>query len=304
MQKSHTRRDLIAVENLLDFAQFSDIIDVRSAGEFAEDHIPNAQNCPVLNDAERAYVGTLYVQDSAFAARKIGAVYVAKNIAQHLENSLNAHDKNWQPLIMCWRGGQRSGALTHILRSIGFDAKQLIGGYKSYRKLVISALNELPPKFSFIVIGGKTGSGKSHLLGALAQKGQQVLELEKIACHKGSVLGVLPNVAQPSQKSFESQLAQQLLKFSPDKPVFIEAESRKIGALQIPEVLLTNLRAGRFLSVDAPMSERIPFLMRDYAYFLENSDPLIDVLNALIPMHGKAKIADWCALIHAKNWEF
>ena len=189
-----------------DLAAFDEIIDVRTPAEFAEDHAPGAINCPVLDDAQRVEVGTLYKQVSPFAAKKIGAAYVAENVARHLRERFLDRPKSWRPLVMCWRGGERSGAMTHILRRVGWDAQQLDGGYKAYRRLVVDTLVEQPRDFAFQVVCGATGSGKSRLLQALAARGAQVLDLEALACHKGSVLGVLPDADQPSQKAFETRL--------------------------------------------------------------------------------------------------
>ena len=206
--------------------EFDEIIDVRSPAEFAEDHIPGAISCPVLDDAQRVCIGTLYKQ-SPFEAKKAGAVLIARNIARHLEDHWQQRPKSWHPLIYCWRGGQRSGAMTHILRQIGFAAERLDGGYKSYRQHVLQQLPTLPAKLSFRVLCGLTGSGKSRLLIALEQAGAQVLDLEKIARHRGSVLGDLPDEAQPSQKSFDSQLLARLASFDSAIPVYVESESKK-----------------------------------------------------------------------------
>ena len=193
------------------FRAFDTIVDTRSPAEFAEDHVPGAVSCPVLDNEERARVGTIYKQVSPFDAKKLGAALVAKNIAFHLENSFQGKPKTWKPLVYCWRGGKRSGAMAHVLREVGWDAKTLEGGYKAYRRYVVDSLAVLPEKFTFKVIHGVTGSGKSRLLRALAAAGAQVLDLEELAAHRGSVLGGLPERPQPSQKMFESLLLQKLL---------------------------------------------------------------------------------------------
>ena len=205
---------------------FDTIIDVRSPAEFLEDHIPDTQNCPVLDNQERIKVGTLYKQVSAFEARKVGAVLVARNIAKILENGFLEQAKNWRPLIYCWRGGQRSGALTHVMREVGWDAHQLAGGYKTWRRHVLSHLEVLPGQFDFRVISGATGSGKSRLLESLAAHGAQVLHLEHLAAHKGSVLGGLPGQSQPAQKGFDTVLFTALAKLSSDRPVYVEPIGR------------------------------------------------------------------------------
>ena len=191
---------------LADLASFDAIIDVRSPAEFAEDHIPGAINCPVLDDEQRIVVGTLYKQVSPFEARKIGAALVSENIARHLRAHFLDKAKDWKPLIYCWRGGNRSGSMTTVFRAVGWKAVQLDGGYKTWRSHVVTQLENLPQAFTFRVVCGATGSGKTRILQAIADLGEQVLDLETLASHKGSVLGVLPGQPQPSQKSFETSL--------------------------------------------------------------------------------------------------
>ena len=285
-----------------DLAAFDEIIDVRTPAEFAEDHAPGAINCPVLDDAQRVEVGTLYKQVSPFAAKKIGAAYVAENIARHLRERFLERPKSWRPLVLCWRGGERSGAMTHILRRVGWDAQQLDGGYKAYRRLVVDTLVEQPRDFAFQVVCGATGSGKSRLLQALAARGAQVLDLEALACHKGSVLGVLPDADQPSQKAFETRLLAALAGLDPARPVFVEAESRKIGRLHLPDTLLEGLRAGACIEVEAEFSARVDFLLRDYDYFLAAPDWLNQRLDALRPLQGHETVKRWQDLARSGAW--
>ena len=206
---------------------YDSIIDVRSESEFALDHVPGAINCPVLNDVERVQVGTIYKQNSTFEAKKIGAALVAKNIALHLQQTLADKPRDWKPLIYCWRGGNRSGAMAHILAKIGWPAVQLDGGYREYRRSVLSLLDSAPETLSFRVICGTTGSGKSRLLTSLANEGAQVLDLEQLAAHRGSVLGGIPGEPQPSQKMFESRILQKLQSFNAVRPVYGESEKPK-----------------------------------------------------------------------------
>ena len=285
-----------------DLAAFDEIIDVRTPAEFAEDHAPGAINCPVLDDAQRVEVGTLYKQVSPFAAKKIGAAYVAENVARHLRERFLDRPKSWRPLVMCWRGGERSGAMTHILRRVGWDAQQLDGGYKAYRRLVVDTLVEQPRDFAFQVVCGATGSGKSRLLQALAARGAQILDLEALACHKGSVLGVLPDADQPSQKAFETRLLAALAGLDPARPVFVEAESRKIGRLHLPDTLLEGLRAGACIEVEAEFSARVEFLLRDYDYFLAAPDWLNQRLDALRPLQGHETVKRWQDLARSGAW--
>jgi tRNA 2-selenouridine synthase len=282
--------------------EFDAIIDVRSPSEFAEDHLPGAQNCPVLSDEERVKVGTLYKQVSAFEAKKIGAVLVGRNISKMLETHFLDKPKSWRPLIVCWRGGQRSGAFSHVMREVGWDAHQLAGGYKAWRRHVLAELITLPTQFDFRVITGATGSGKSRLLEALAQQGAQVLHLESLAAHKGSVLGGLPGQPQPSQKSFETRLYCALKGIDVQRPVFVEAESRVIGKLRLPESLIMAMRNGYCLRLDVGLEARVDFLLRDYAYALEDADWLNACLDRLRGLQSKDTLLRWQAMVSAGNF--
>jgi tRNA 2-selenouridine synthase len=290
------------VATVSQLGEFDAIIDARSPSEYADDHVPGAISCPVLSDAERARVGTLYKQESAFEAKKVGAVLVAKNIATHVENLFLGKPKDWKPLVYCWRGGKRSGAFTHILREIGWDAHRLDGGYKSWRSHVIAELATLPQRFAWRVICGPTGSAKSRVLEAIGRQGGQVLHLEELAAHKGSVLGDLPDAPQPSQKMFETQLYTALAALDPERPVFVEAESRRIGALQVPDALIFAIRAGSCLRVDARRAARADFLLRDYDYFLARPQWLVSQLGHLRGLQSNETLAEWTALVEAGDF--
>jgi tRNA 2-selenouridine synthase len=282
---------------------FNAIIDVRSPSEFAEDHIPGALNFPVLDDAERALIGTMHKQESAFAARRRGAALVAGNIARHLQAPLFDQPRDWRPLVYCWRGGQRSGAMTHVLGRVGWHAQQLDGGYRAYRRGVLAALETLPLPLSFRVICGTTGSGKSRLLGCLAQAGAQVLDLEVIAQHRGSVLGDLPTAPQPSQKWFESQLWDALCRLDPTRPVFVESESRKIGSVRLPQALIDHMRASPCIVVTLSLPERVRLLRQEYAHFEDDAATLGTQLDCLTALHGGERIAQWKSLAADGRWD-
>ncbi|MGE5320423.1 MAG: tRNA 2-selenouridine(34) synthase MnmH [Hyphomicrobiaceae bacterium] len=285
-----------------DLPAFIDIIDVRSPSEFAEDHIPGAINLPVLDDAERERVGTLYKQVSSFEAKKVGAALVSRNIAEHLDAWFADKPRSYRPLVYCWRGGSRSGSLTHVLQKIGFGAAQLDGGYKAYRRHVVAELARLPTLFSYRVVCGPTGSGKSRLLQALANEGAQVLDLEALAAHRGSLLGALPGQAQPSQKSFESALWFALSRFDPARPVFVESESKKIGALRVPDMLITAMRASPCLRLQVPLASRVQLLTEDYMHFLHDPEMINRQLGYLTSLRGSETIAAWQALANERAW--
>ena len=290
------------VATVAQLAEFDTLIDARAPAEFAEDHLPGAISLPVLNDEERARVGTLYKQVSVFEAKKLGAALVAKNVARHIEEHMLDKPKSWRPLVYCWRGGQRSGAFTHILREIGWDAHRIQGGYKSWRHHVIEQLALLPPQIKFRVVTGATGSGKSRLLEALAARGGQILHLEELAAHKGSVLGNLPGLPQPAQKGFETQLFAALSALDRNKPVFVEAESRKIGRLQVPDALLDAIRGAPGLRIEASLGARVEFLLRDYDYAIADPAWLIGRLEQLKGLQSNETIERWRSLITARDF--
>lgn len=255
--------------------EFDTIIDARSPSEFLEDHLPGAINLPVLDDTERRIVGTIYKQRSAFEARRLGAAWVAKNLARHLQERLQQYPPSWRPLVYCWRGGQRSAAFVTWLRMIGWPAAQLAGGYKTYRRWVLERLIDLPGRFAWRVLAGPTGSGKTRVLQALAQRGQQVLDLEALARHRGSILGSWPGgEAQPSQKAFDTALVAALRRFDPQKPVFVEAESKRIGLLQLPDALHEAIRLAPMIVLDTPHECRMQLLLEDYGWLGDEPEAL------------------------------
>jgi tRNA 2-selenouridine synthase len=275
--------------------QFDAIIDVRSESEFALDHIPGAINCPVLDDDERIRVGTMYKQVNAFEAKKVGAALVSRNIARHLEALWIDKPRDWKPLIYCWRGGNRSGAMAHVLAKIGWPAIQLDGGYKAYRAHVGAALAE-SPQLDFRVICGTTGSGKSRLLEVLDSIGAQVLDLEQLAAHRGSVLGNLPGEPQPSQKMFETRIWDKLRHFNPALPVFVESESKKVGNLRVPDAVMTRMRASPCIALSLSRPNRVRLLMEDYDHFCADPTTLNTQLDCLVQLHGREKIDNWHAM--------
>ncbi|MCE1181366.1 MAG: tRNA 2-selenouridine(34) synthase MnmH [Rhodocyclales bacterium] len=288
--------------SVADLASYDEIIDVRSPAEFAEDHIPGAINCPVLDNEERIRVGTLYKQVSPFEAKKIGAALVSANIAKHLQAHFLDRPKNWKPLIYCWRGGDRSGSMTTIFKAIGWHAGQLDGGYKAWRRHVIDSLETLAQQFNFYVICGATGSAKTRVLQAIGARGEQILDLEGLACHKGSVLGMLPNQPQPAQKWFETSLFSALQGFDPQRPIYVEAESRKVGNLHVPEALIARIRQGECLHINASLRARVAFLLEDYAYFYGLPELLRQRLSALEGLQSNQTLLRWHDYVATQQW--
>ncbi|MBC8008040.1 MAG: tRNA 2-selenouridine(34) synthase MnmH, partial [Prolixibacteraceae bacterium] len=215
----------------------------------------------------------------------------------------SSRDQRWRPLVYCWRGGKRSGSMTLVLREIGWDAASLQGGYQSYRRAMLAQLAELPTRLNYRVICGPTGSGKSRLLQTLAARGVQVLDLEALARHRGSVLGDLPGDPQPSQKMFESLVWNAVRGFDPARPVFVEAESRRIGAVRVPDVLLERMRESGCVRIEAPLAERVRFLIAEYRHFLAQPAWLKTLLSRLTALHSKATVVRWTAQIDTGEWE-
>ena len=279
------------------------VIDVRSPAEFAEDHLPGAVNWPVLDDEERRIVGTLYKQVSPLDARKRGAAMVARNIAAHLEREMVDKPREWRPLVYCWRGGQRSGSLAWYLGQIGFRTTQLAGGYKAFRAIVSGDLATLPERHDFRVIAARTGSGKTRLLHALAAAGAQVLDLEALACHRGSVLGGLPGQPQPAQKRFDTEVWSALRGFDPARPVFVESESARIGRLTVPPALLLRMREqGQIVRVQMEDAARVQLLLADYGFFADVPEDFCRLIGALTELRGRAKVERWQAMARAGQW--
>lgn len=274
---------------------FDTIIDVRSPSEWAEDHVPGAISLPVLDDAERARVGTIYKQVSPFTARKIGAALVAKNAAAHLEGPLADKPGGWRPLVYCWRGGQRSGSFASILSQIGWRVEVVKGGYKAWRRLVVAALYDDPFPFRLVVLDGNTGSAKTEVLNLLPARGVQVLDLEGLANHRGSLFGWVG--AQPSQKAFEGLLALALARLDPLLPVVVEAESAKVGECRLPPRLWRAMVAAPRVALEAPRRKRAEYLLRAYADLVADVARLDQVVASLSLAHPREVIAEWRAMV-------
>jgi tRNA 2-selenouridine synthase len=283
--------------------EFSDIIDARSEAEYELDHLPGALNWPSLNNEERKTVGTIYTEVSPFEAQKRGAALVAANIARHIEREVIDKPRGWQPLAYCWRGGKRSGSLALVLGQIGFRASVLEGGYKAFRSAILAELPGLAARLDYRVICGPTGAGKTRLLHALAQAGAQVLDLEALASHRSSVLGMIPGQPQPTPKRFDTLVWDRLRRFDPARPVFVESESRKVGNLAVPDALIERMRASPCLRLELSDDERVALLLEDYDFFVEDQALFCERLAALTELRGKAVVQGWQAQVAAGEIE-
>ncbi|MFK0729729.1 MAG: tRNA 2-selenouridine(34) synthase MnmH [Gloeotrichia echinulata GP01] len=285
---------------------YSEIIDVRSPREFAEDHIPGAINLPVLNNAERAEIGTIYKQVCPFTARKIGGALVSRNIYQHLSQHFAAKNKDYRPLVYCGRGGQRSGSMALALAQIGWRVTILEGGYKTYRAYIRQELEHLPQQFTYQILCGLTGSGKTYILDKMRQRGAQVLDLESLANHRGSLLGqewLGELSAQPSQKYFETLLIQQLQQFNPHQPVWVESESTKIGQLFLPQSLWEKMKLASCVELELAVGARVQLLLEEYPHLVTHTHILKRKLEKLKFRCGWEKLGQWYKLIDDGEWE-
>jgi tRNA 2-selenouridine synthase len=280
-------------------ARFDLVIDARSPSEFAEDHIPGAVNLPVLNDAERAEVGTIYVQESRFKARRVGAAYVAGNVARHLQTALADRSGAFRPLVYCWRGGMRSNAMAVILAQVGWRTSVLAGGYRTYRRDVTARLYDAAPELSVVLLDGGTGTGKTEILARLAERGVQVLDLEGLAEHRGSLLGRLPGCDQPSQKMFESRLLAALERLDPGRPVVVEAESSKVGERMVPPVLWQAMTVAPRIELSAPPEARARYLARAYGELGADPGTLKELLLRLPSRPGRRRVEEWLGFVEA-----
>jgi tRNA 2-selenouridine synthase len=284
---------LPASEVIARFDQFDTLIDARSEGEYAQDHLPGALNWPTLHDEERQAIGTMYKQVNAFEAKKRGAALAARNIAAHIEAHVLDKGRDWAPLAYCWRGGKRSGSLSLVLDQIGFRVSLVEGGYKAFRAAMLQDMETCATRLRLQVICGTTGSGKTRLLQALRGIGAQVLDLEELARHRSSVLGALPGVEQPTQKRFDTLVWEQLRGFDPERVVFVESESKKVGNVSIHPALVERMRSSPCSVLELALEQRVELLMEDYAFFTANPEHFCNRLDALTAQRGKVVIEAW-----------
>ena len=290
---------LSAAEALTRLKSFDTIVDARTEDEYALDHVPSAVNWPTLDNAERITIGTMYKQVNAFEAKKRGAALSARNIAAHIEREVLHKPKDWKPLVYCWRGGNRSGALATILGAIGFQVTLIEGGYKAWRAALVDDIPRLAQRLQYRVVCGPTGSGKTRLLQALAAEGAQVLDLEALANHRSSVLGHIPGVPQPSQKAFDTLIWNALQGFDPARPVFVESESKKVGNVRVPDALMDTMRESPCIDLQLPNHERVALLLEDYDFFVTDPTHFCQRLEALTELRGKAVVGDWIEKVNA-----
>ena len=285
----------------MDMKKIDNIIDVRSPSEYLDDHIPGSINLPVLSDRERETIGTIYKQSSKFEAKKLGAALISRNISNHLKNYIREKNRDWHPLIYCWRGGQRSYAFATILDQIGWNVGVVDGGYKSFRRYVSEFLNRNIENYFLILLTGNTGTAKTKLLNFIEERGRQTIDLESLANHKGSVFGSRGQ-RQPSQKLFETSIYNKLINLKTGKPIFVEAESNKIGNLHIPKEFWKLMKGSPQIELSASVELRAQFLVQEYSEITTNLDLLEKQIMSLSTIAGHKVVESWLKM--AKNKEF
>jgi tRNA 2-selenouridine synthase len=294
-------RPKMAIVSDISSSGFDLIIDVRTPDEYEQDHLPGAVNYPVLDNEQRILIGTLH-KHSPFEARRLGAALISRNVSNILEHELSTHQKQWKPLIYCWRGGLRSGSLAIVMAQVGWPVHQLTNGYKAYRQMVIDQLPLLTDKCTFRIVSAPTGSGKTHFLYAIQRAGGQIIDLEGLACHRGSVLGRIPGQKQPSQRLFESNLLEVLQKMDFSRDIFIECEGSKIGNICVPMSLRKRLLSGQCIYMNVAVEERVRFLCQEYSFFILDPELLIQSLSQLSELQSKETLLKWMKL--AREREF
>jgi tRNA 2-selenouridine synthase len=298
-----TVQSISAADAIARLSDFDTVVDARTEDEYAEDHIPDAVNWPSLRNAERVEIGTIYKQVSPFEAKKRGAMLVSANIARHIGEHVIAQPRTWKPLVYCWRGGKRSGSLALVLDQIGFRVHLVEGGYKAFRAAILADIPQLARRLTYRVVCGPTGSGKTRLLHALRDAGAQVLDLEGLANHRSSVLGIIPGVAQPTQKAFDTLVWDALRKFDSARPVYVESESKKVGNVAVPDTLIACMRESDCIRIELTEDERVALLMEDYDFFVRDRALFCDRLEALVELRGRAVVEGWTAKVKAGEIE-
>ena len=258
----------LSITEFLKLSKECPVLDVRSPGEFSHAHIPGAYSLPLFSDEERKVVGTAYKQESREKAIKIGLSYFGHkmvNMVEEVERLIadrNQTDNNNSKIVLvhCWRGGMRSAGVAWLLDLYGFTVYTLSGGYKAYRNWV---LKQFEHTYNICVLGGFTGSGKTRLLQQLASQGETIIDLEKLAGHKGSAFGNLDKQPQPKQEMFENELAMALTTAG-SGPIWVEDESQRIGLVNIPGAFVRTLRESKLLFIDIPFEERLEYIISEY----------------------------------------
>lgn len=250
----------LTLENFWTLREQLPLVDARSEGEFEQSHIPGAINIPILNNAERVQVGTLYKQAGPEKATLKGFELVGPRFHLIQREALRKFPAK-KLIIYCWRGGMRSQILSWLLTQVGFEIYRLAGGYKTYRSFTFDAVRKSYP---MLMLGGKTGTGKTVLLQKLKERGHQVVDLEGLANHKGSSFGAIGQPAQPTVEQFENLLAEQLREIPLDQAIWVENESRRIGRIILPDSFYLQMTQSPRVEIEKSDEERITHIASEY----------------------------------------
>ena len=290
--------DRIAIEQLWDYTPDRILIDVRSPAEYNHAHIPNALCLPLFNDAERAKVGTAYKQISPEHALLKGLEFVGPKMAGYVKKAIK-----WSPdrkvIVHCWRGGKRSGSMAWLLKFAGFEVLTVHGGYKEYRNFILQQFDNQP--LTPIIVGGKTGSGKTAILQELKKQGEQIIDLEALANHKGSAFGWIGEQQQPSTEQFENDLYEVFRTIDPTKRVWIENESRSIGSVFIPQGFWNLMRVAPLIHVEVPFELRVQHLVKVYAQ--TSKEDLKQSFGKIAKKLGLEAVKNASEFVEAENFE-
>ncbi len=278
------------------------LVDVRTVGEYEEATINGAVNIPLFTDEERALVGTIYTRKSTDEAKKIGVDIVSKKLPEIYEKIHELEKQYKDVVIFCARGGMRSGSITDLLCALGMRVKRISGGYKGYRAFINEELPKLNEKVTYIVLHGNTGVGKTEILKSLKTDGYDVLDLEGCANHRGSILGSVGLGSCLTQKQFESNIYEEL-KTVKDKYVFVEAESRRIGRVLVPEYIHQDMKNGIHIFVDAPLDFRSKLIIDEYTKSNNCNDEICEALKGLTKYIGEKNAEEYCARVEAGDYE-
>ena len=270
----------IQISNFLKKANNLPITDVRTPLEFTKGHIPGAFNIPLFSNEERAIVGTKYKQESRDTALQEALDFVAAKTDFYLDELHKIVPNNQEILIHCWRGGLRSAGMAKLFQADGYKVHVLIDGYKSYRNHIRQSFKK---KADLIIIGGMTGSGKTEILREIGNLGEQILDLEKIAHHKGSAFGALGQEEQPTNEQFENNLFEDWKKLDLSKPIWLEDESQLIGKVRISDPLFKQMRSANVIKLELDKKKRVERLMKEYTGFDIKSliDPITNISRQL-----------------------
>jgi len=270
----------IGIVDFLSEREYTPVIDVRSPSEFSKGHIPSAYNIPLFSDEERAIVGTKYVQESRYNSVIAGLDFVGPKLSGFIDK-VSAIAPEKKVLVYCWRGGMRSSSMSWLFNLAGFNSKTLIGGYRSYRRYLKEYLTK---PINLTILGGMTGSGKTDLLSQLSKLGQQVIDLEGLANHKGSAFGAIGQKPQPSTEFFENLLFEEIVKLDPNIPTWVEDESKSIGSVFIPNEFFSQMLNSPVIAIELPTKIRIERLAKDYTNC--NPELLIASVNRITKRLG------------------